>query len=446
MNNKKSIKKAEEKLNKEKKIIIGNVLNDNNIWDSYCIIPVKNSNYFLYKSNDGNQPSKEVINIVKEMSGGYVPKINISNSQEEIDFSEVNAIENNKIMIDQIEEDKTKFVDNFEKFSKFYNETREDKIIKKQKSYPEEYIRGLYNEIRKRNNTKRISVVLFDKYFLNEDKDNEIDLEFFKKLINILLNYNDINDDEKEIVKKEYNAIIDVYNNVYHLIKQKEEEEEKEIEQNEKNKYKRSIKNVKNISSDKPNLNEINPNNNEIKPGELEKKQNQKEIKSKEIKPDNDESLPNKNEIEANQDEKISNKNEIKPDNDENGANKNKIKSNKSNKNKKNSNKEEIKSKNYDKSSNNNEIKPKINKIKPNQKENKNMNEKEKNEEKKSSNKNSKDNKENINIYKKQKLNINDFSNDEKLNYNQLKINKLFYSLYMKCCFQEIKIIILKMK
>ena len=415
MNSKKSVTKAEEKLNKEKKIIIGNVLNDNNIWDSYCIIPVKNSKYFLYKSNDGNQPSKEVINIVKEMSGGYVPKINISNSQKETDFSEVNAIENNKIMIDQIEEDKTKFVDNFEKFSKFYNETREDKIIKKQKSYPEEYIRGLYNEIRKRNNTKRISVVLFDKYFLNEDKDNEIDLEFFKKLINILLNYNDINDDEKEIVKKEYNAIIDVYNNVYHLIKQKEEEEEKEIEQIVKNKYKRSIKNVKNISSDKPNLNEINPNNSEIKPGELEKKHNKKEIKSKEIKPDNDESLPNKNEIEANQDEKISNKNEIKPDNDENGANKNKIKSNKSNKNKKNSNKDEIKSSNYDKSSNNNEIKPKINKIKPNQKENKNMIEKEKNEEKKSSNKNSKDNKENINIYKKQKLNINDFSNDEKL-------------------------------
>ena len=259
--NEKSIKKAETKLNKENKVIIGNVYKNNEVWDSYCIVPVNNSKYFLYKSNDGSNPDKNLVNKIQEIAGGGIPKINISNSSNEKEFSEVNAIENNKIMINQIEEDKNKFVENFESFNNFYNESRENKLNKKKKEYPEEFIRGLYKEMTRRNNTKRISVVLFANYYLNEDKDNEIDLEFLKKLYDILMNFNDISNEEKDILRKEYNNIIEVYNQVYHIIKQKEEEEQEEIEQIIKKKNKRSIKNTKVPKNDtKSNANEVNEN------------------------------------------------------------------------------------------------------------------------------------------------------------------------------------------
>ena len=268
MENEKYIRKAETKLNKENKIIIGNVYKDNEVWDSYCIVPLNNSKYFLYKSNDGSKPDKNIVNKIQELTGGCIPKINVSNSENqknEKEFSDVNAIENNKIIINQIEQDKNKFVDNFESFGNFYNESRENKLNKKKKEYPEEFIRGLYKEISLRNNTQRISVVLFAKYFLNENKDNEIDLEFLKKLYDILMNFNDIRNEEKDILRKEYNNIIEVYNQVYHVIKQKEEEEQEEIEQIIKKKHRRNIKNTKVSQNDiKPNENEINRN--QIKP------------------------------------------------------------------------------------------------------------------------------------------------------------------------------------
>ena len=333
LDNKKAMKKAETKLNKENTIIVGNVYNDNKVWDSYCVIPCNNSKYFLYKSNDGNQPPKKLVNQIQELTGGYVPKINISNKMNEKELSEVNAVENNKIMINQIEDDKVKFVDSFESYSNFYNESRENKLNKKQKSYPEEYIRGLYNEIARRNNTTRISVVLFNRYFLNEKKDNEIDLEFLKKLYEILMNYNDINNDEKEILKKEYKDIIDVYNNVYHLIKQKEEEEQKVIEDIVKGKYKRSIKNIKNKKEEtKPEQKEINPNKNEyrpdineIRPNPNEDIPNQNKIKQNQnnIKPNQIESKPNHNEIRPNQNNIKPNQNEIRPSQNEIKTNRN---------------------------------------------------------------------------------------------------------------------------
>ena len=270
LENEKSIKKAETKLNKENKVIIGNVYKGNEVWDSYCIVPLNNSKYFLYKSNDGSKPDKNFLNKIQELTGGCIPKINVSKSGNEKEFSEVNAIENNKIMINQIEEDKNKFVDNFENFGNFYNESREKKLNKKHKEYPEEYIRGLYKEIAKRNNTNRISVVLFDKYYLNENKDNEIDLEFLKKLYEILMNFNYISNEEKDILTKEYNNIIEVYNQVYHVIKQKEEEEKEEIEQIIKTKHRRNIKNTKVTQNDnKPNKNEINKNQSKFEPDKI---------------------------------------------------------------------------------------------------------------------------------------------------------------------------------
>ena len=388
MESDKSIKRAERKLNEENKIIVGNVCNDNNAWNSYCIVPHNNSKYFLYKSNDGSKPSKDLVNKIQQLTGGYVPKINNSNSGSETDFSEVNAIENDKIMIDQIEEDKEKFVDNFEYFSKFYNESRENKLNKKQQSYPKEYIKGLYNEIARRNNTKRISVVLFDKYFLNENKDNEIDLEFLKKLNDILLNFDDISNEEKQILTKEYNDIIDVYNNVYHLIKQKEEEEQKEIEQIIKNKYKRSIKNVKHDKN--------------------EENQNQNEIKPKQVNPERNDNRQNPNEIQTQRNGLIPNRSENKQR--ENGnKDKNDIIPNP------NGNREEQK----ERGPKQNNIKPKQNEINPEENENKKI--PRNNDEKRSSNKNNEDlkeNKENINNNQIESPNFENSFKKEPLNLN----------------------------
>ena len=52
INNEKYINKAKDKFNKNK-IIIGNNYNENNLWDSFFILPYNNSNIFLYKSADG---------------------------------------------------------------------------------------------------------------------------------------------------------------------------------------------------------------------------------------------------------------------------------------------------------------------------------------------------------------------------------------------------------
>ena len=160
--------------------------------------------------------------------------------------------------------------------------------------------------------------MLFNIYFLNEDRDNEIDLEFLKKLHDILINYNKIGNDEKEILKKEYNDIIDVYNNVYNVIKLKEEEELKVIEEIVKGKYKRSIKNIKpsnnidQVNNIKPEQNtSIRPNPNENMPMEYRPKQN-------ELRPNQDEIRPELDEIKENQNKKdIDSINEGKPINGE---------------------------------------------------------------------------------------------------------------------------------
>ena len=266
INNKKSIKKAKEKL-KNNKIILGNYCNKNNIWDSYCIIPYNNSNIFLYKSPEGKNPSRKVVDAVQEITEGeYISKINKLITKKEKELSEVDAIENNKIMMGQIECNKDEFINNFEKYSKFYNKDKEAKEKIKQKIYPEEYIKGLYNEIKKRNNTLRISIIFFKNYFLNEEKENEIDIDFLNQIYYILLNFEQIDDKEKEILKDEYSEIINIYNKIYAEIKKKEEQEEKEVEEivQNKKKHKRSLKNKKYEGNNNKDNKENSNNNNEF--------------------------------------------------------------------------------------------------------------------------------------------------------------------------------------
>ena len=247
ISNEKYINKAKEKLLKNK-IIFGNNYNERNMWDNFYIIPFNGSSIFLYKSPDGKNPSGKLVDVIQEITGGgYTTKINSTVQKKEKLLTEVDAIENNKIIMKEIESNKNDFINGFEKYSKFYNEDKEIKEKVKQKLYPEEFIKGLYDEIKKRNNTLRISIVFFRYYFLNEEKDYEIDIEFLNQIYNILLNYDIIDDKEKEILKKEYTEIINVYNNVYAEIKKKEEEEQKEVEEIvQKKKHRHDIKNKKN--------------------------------------------------------------------------------------------------------------------------------------------------------------------------------------------------------
>ena len=103
-------------------------------------------------------------------------------------------------------------------------------------------------------------------------------------------------------MKKEYNDIIDVYNNVYNVIKLKEEEELKVIEEIVKGKYKRSIKNIKpsnntdQVNNIKPEQNtSIRPNPNENIPSEYRPKQNEKRQNQDEIRPKLNEIKDNQN-------------------------------------------------------------------------------------------------------------------------------------------------------
>ncbi len=70
----KNLTKAKEAL-KNGKIVFGN-FNENKIWDSFFIIPNNNSNYFLYKSSDGKNPSENLKDIIKQITNNnYVIKI-----------------------------------------------------------------------------------------------------------------------------------------------------------------------------------------------------------------------------------------------------------------------------------------------------------------------------------------------------------------------------------
>ena len=130
-----------------KKIVFGNFLTNNNIWTSFCLIPRQSPYTFLYKSYKGEIPSIELRNFVKEITGNYyIEKINKFQNKNSNELSEVDAIENTKIMIQQIQKNKNEFINNFESFKQFFNGNLKDKENLKKIKHPEEYIKSFYKE------------------------------------------------------------------------------------------------------------------------------------------------------------------------------------------------------------------------------------------------------------------------------------------------------------
>ena len=265
-----------------KKIVLGNFQNRDNNWTSFSITPRHSPYTFLYKSSNGEEPSYELEEFVKNITGNYynkkINKLNINNTEE---LTEVNAIENIKIMIQEIEKNKNEFIKNFEKLNNFYTDTKKNKEELKYKIYPNEYIKSLYNEMKIKTNSTRVSLGLFKYYYLDNEKNNPIVIEYLNKIYEILMNNNEIEDKEKDILKKEYNQIQNVYEQykineeekIKKELQKKEEEEkrltriifspneEKEINDNNKTKEENhSINNKINENNDKKKEEENNNN------------------------------------------------------------------------------------------------------------------------------------------------------------------------------------------
>ena len=177
-----------------------------NFWDCFFIIPNNNSNYFLYKSSDGKIPSEKLKDYINQITNNnYVIKINKNIENDKNELSEIDAIENTKIIMEQIQNNKNNFIDNFENFKNFFKEKKKIKLDKKKNEFPEDFIKGCYDDLKKRHNNSRISLGLFEYYYLTEDK--QIEIEFLDKLYEILKNYEQINKEEKKILEEEYNDL-----------------------------------------------------------------------------------------------------------------------------------------------------------------------------------------------------------------------------------------------
>ena len=85
-------------------------------------------------------------------------KINKIKENNDNKFSEVDAIENIKIMAQELSNNFDEFLKNFEIYSKFYNEDKTKKLNKKKNINPVQFIRYIYNSIKKRNNKSLISL------------------------------------------------------------------------------------------------------------------------------------------------------------------------------------------------------------------------------------------------------------------------------------------------
>ncbi len=212
LENHKSLEKLKNYLD-NKKIVFGNYYNsENKSWDSFSIIP-NNSNFILlYKSSSGKNPPEKFMTFFKNKIGNnYEAKINKKIENSENKFSEVDAIENIKIMIDEISKNKNNFIKDFTNFNNFYKEDKEKKKEKKEKIYPKTFIKSVYDSKKKRNKSSRISLGLFKEFFINQEKEDEIELDFFNQIYDILINYDEIDNKEKEILKKEYQDIKNSY-------------------------------------------------------------------------------------------------------------------------------------------------------------------------------------------------------------------------------------------
>ena len=244
-----------------KKIVFGNFLNNNNIWTSFCLIPRQSPYTFLYKSYKGEIPSIELRNFVKEITGNYyIEKINKFQNKNSNELSEVDAIENTKIMIQQIQKNKNEFINNFESFKQFFNGNLKEKENLKKIKHPEEYIKSFYKESNHKINSSKISLGIFKYFFLEENKSDNLDIKSLNKIYEILMNNNDISEKEKEILKQEYNDI----NAIYEKNKLREEENrlKEENKSNKENELKYNFINENIINEE----NIDNPENDDIKP------------------------------------------------------------------------------------------------------------------------------------------------------------------------------------
>ena len=198
---------------KNKKNIYGNCFNDENkTWDTFCLVLNEGNYIFLYKSSIGNYPSEKLKNLIKcTLNKNYYSKINIIKDNDENKFTEVDSIENIKIIAQKLVNNDTIFFENFETYKNFYKESNNKKLDKKKEIYPKVYIKSVYNSLKKINNSSRISLGLFKKYYLDFEKEGGIEIEFLKNIYQILINSDEIDNKEKNIIKKEYNDIISVY-------------------------------------------------------------------------------------------------------------------------------------------------------------------------------------------------------------------------------------------
>ena len=212
LDNHKSIEKMKNFV-KNKKNIYGNCFNEENkTWDTFCLVSNEENYIFLYKSSIGNYPSEKLKNLIKcTLNKNYYSKINILKDNEENKFTEVDSIENIKIIAQKLVNNDKIFVENFETYKNFFKESNNKKIDKKKEIYPKVYIKSVYNSLKKINNSSRISLGLFKKYYLDLEKEGGIEIEFLKNIYQILINSDEIDNKEKDIIKKEYNDIISVY-------------------------------------------------------------------------------------------------------------------------------------------------------------------------------------------------------------------------------------------
>ena len=243
-----------------KKVVFGNLLNQYNIWVSFCIIPKHSPYTFLYKSSNGEDPSYKLKDFIKNITGDYyTEKINKKDININSELSEVNAIENTKIMIQQIQKNKNEFINNFETYNGFFKGDIIQKKELKNNIYPEEYIKSFYNEIKSKLNSSRISIVLFKSFFVDEQ--NTINIQYLNKIQEILANHEEIYKKEQEILNNEYKTI----KNVHEQYKKKEEnklKEEREREKEEKKIFEDILPN--DIEQVNNNNNYINTNENNI--------------------------------------------------------------------------------------------------------------------------------------------------------------------------------------
>ena len=304
---------------KNNKILFGNYLKSKSNCYNFCIIPNNNKNLVLvHESGEDKNNLNDLNNLLKSIiENKYDLRINKKNNNKEKtdeNLLMIENIENNNIIMNEIANNKEKFIKNFEKYSDFCNSDNEKLNDVKKNKYPEYFIKGEYLSYKKTLNCDRISIGLFHSYYEDEKKNNEINFEFLSKLYKILKGWDYINDYEKEQLKKEYNDIKDKYI---------EANPDTKIEEIEDIKDKQNDKNEINVIKKQKENEDIENNKDKIENENKNDKNKEDKINNKVKNNENDENKKNK------EDKLLKQKNESKnQENKENQKNKENIKNN----------------------------------------------------------------------------------------------------------------------